>query len=137
MRNYPFYKVYDLGLGDNIQEDDDIFNSIRVMVSQPLSNKSRSDIEQNRYKALVKFLEFAHSQHIREDIRIIVVDNLQFDRKPTPEEGELNHFDYLSTDIKLMKHIDYIIFAKGWQNSNGCNIEYQMAKTYGIPMWFA
>ena len=123
-------KVYDLGLGDKMPDD----YTMKVMVSQPLSDKKEKQIVKDRNKAL---LGFTHTTNCEDDSRIVVVDNLQFDRKPTPEEGELNHFDYLSIDIKLMKDIDYIIFASGWQNSKGCNIEYQMAKTYGIPMWFA
>ncbi len=127
----PGFNIYDLGIRDVIPAFFDIITT--VMVSQPLSSKSKDEILDNRYLALTKFINDIG------DItcNIVVVDNLQFDRKPTAEEGELNHFDYLSTDIKLMKKIDYIIFAEGWQNSNGCNIEYQMAKTYGIPMYFA
>ena len=127
----PEFNIYDLGMGDVTPAFLNITTT--VMVSQPLSNKSKDEILDNRYLALAKFINDVG------DItcNIVVVDNLQFDRKPTAEEGELNHFDYLSTDIKLMKKIDYIIFAEGWQNSNGCNIEYQMAKTYGIPMYFA
>lgn len=127
----PGFNIYDLGMGDLTPVFFD--DATTVMVSQPLSNKSKDEILDNRYLALTKFIN-----DIGDITRnIVVVDNLQFDRKPTAEEGELNHFDYLSTDIKLMKKIDYIIFAEGWQNSNGCNIEYQMAKTYGIPMYFA
>ena len=127
----PGFNIYDLGMGDLTPVFFDITTT--VMVSQPLSNKSKDEILDNRCIALTKFIN-----DIGDITRnIVVVDNLQFDRKPTAEEGELNHFDYLSTDIKLMKKIDYIIFAEGWQNSNGCNIEYQMAKTYGIPMYFA
>ena len=132
-RMYPMgVHIYDLGLGEIAPQDADI----TVMVSQPLSDIPRSEIENTRYLAIYDFA-LSLNVGIRDHKDIVVVDNLQFDRKPTPEEGELNHFDYLSTDIKLMKDIDYIIFASGWQNSKGCNIEYQMAKTYGIPMWFA
>ena len=132
-RMYPMgVHIYDLGLGDIAPQDADI----TVMVSQPLSDIPRSEIENTRYLAIYDFA-LSLNVGLRDHKDIVVVDNLQFDRKPTPEEGELNHFDYLSTDIKLMKDIDYIIFASGWQNSKGCNIEYQMAKTYGIPMWFA
>jgi len=130
----PGVKIYDLGLGDKRPEPSP--NIITVMVSQPLSGKTKEEIIDTRNLAILDFFHHINRKWNTNKYKIVIVDNLQFDRRPTPEEGELNHFDYLSTDIKLMKDIDYIIFAYGWQNSKGCNIEYQMAKTYGIPMYF-
>lgn len=129
-------RVIDEGLEDKYH---DYKYNMTIMISQPLSNKSKEEVEKIRNAAIMRFV-YSENVPKPEDVKpyyIRVVDNLQYDRIPTEDEGELNHFDYLSTDIKLMKDIDYIIFAYGWQNSKGCNIEYQMAKTYGIPMYFA
>lgn len=128
-------RVIDEGLDG---KSDEYEYNMTIMVSQPLSNKSKEEVEKVRNAAIMSFVYSDNVPRIKDGhlYNIRVVDNLQYDRIPTPEEGELNHFDYLSTDIKLMKDIDFIVFAYGWQNSNGCNIEYQMAKTYGIPMYF-
>lgn len=41
---------------------------------------------------------------------------------------------YLGQSICMLADADLLVVAKGWNEANGCRIEYEVAKTYGIPV---
>ena len=41
---------------------------------------------------------------------------------------------YLGKSIQAMADADIAVFANGWQKARGCNVEYECAKQYGIPI---
>jgi len=41
---------------------------------------------------------------------------------------------YLAKSIELLAQADLVVMARGWQDARGCRIEYECAKSYGIPI---
>ena len=39
---------------------------------------------------------------------------------------------YLGKSLELLSGADIAVFAKGWRNARGCQIEFKCAKEYGI-----
>lgn len=59
-----------------------------------------------------------------------LIDTFMKDFKAT---GKHPRLDYLGDSIRLMRDADFIYFANNWSGANGCRIEMEIAKTYGIP----
>lgn len=91
---------------------------MKIMISQPMKNKTIEQIEAER-KDIVKIFE----QNGYE-----VIDTIF-------EEDAPNNCDagiwYLSKSIEEMSKVDGVFFMKGWKDARGCRIEYQIAKEYG------
>ena len=43
---------------------------------------------------------------------------------------------YLGTSIRMMETADIIYFCNGWENANGCKVEYNICKLYGLRTEF-
>lgn len=56
---------------------------------------------------------------------------------PQPPEGLTDKESYayfIGEDIKRLLTCDAIYFCDGWTRSKGCQAEYEIARTYGIPI---
>lgn len=124
----------------------DKYPKIKVFVSQPMTGISMETILHKResvsksFKLLrpvkdkleelgVKTTYIANKDIVSNYVEII--DNLQEDLP-----ADTHPLEYLGNDIKMIKDADLIFFCKDWEYSRGCNIEFQVAKTYGILMIF-
>ena len=88
-----------------------------AFISQPMSGKSDDEILSVREE--VKAI-------IREKYgdNVFIIDSfIKSNKSPVY---------MLGTSISLMSHADVVVFAKDWDKSRGCRIEYQVAKEYGI-----
>lgn len=56
-----------------------------------------------------------------------------FDISPDPNASYAEH---LGKDIQALLECDAIYFCRGWQDSKGCQAEYEVAKIYGKQMVF-
>ena len=104
-----------------------------VFISQPMSGFDLLRIKTDRlickYFVREDFLEAFNGDKSYE---LNFLDNLQEDKDP-----ETTHpLEYLGCDVALLAKADVVYFIPGWEKSRGCNIEYQVAKAYNIPMMF-
>lgn len=88
---------------------------MKVFISQPMSGLTDDEILSKRNK-IKKFLEEVYNWE--------VIDSY------IEEEG--NPVYLLGKSIELLSQADRIFMVKGWQNSRGCKIEYEVAKAYDI-----
>lgn len=98
---------------------------MKVFISQPMSGKSQEEIDNQRENAINKI----KNKYLNE--------NIEFIYSIIEEEPNNNIFTipvwYLSKSIEKMAEATLVYFDKGWEMANGCLIEYQICKKYGIP----
>ncbi len=90
---------------------------MKVMISQPMRNRSNKEILEERAE-LVKRIEEEGD---------IVLDTV-FDEAPKNVDEAVW---FLSKSIEFLASADKIIFMKGWEKARGCKIEHQVAVEYG------
>lgn len=50
---------------------------------------------------------------------------------------EVSHKDYMKTSLAMLDMCDAIFMLPGWQDSKGCEIEFEYAYAHGIHIIFA
>ena len=93
-------------------------NKIKIMISQPMRNKSNEQIKEERAK-LVKRLEKDNFE---------VIDTIISEDAP---KGYNEGIYYLAKSIEFMSKADIVYFMKGWEKARGCRIENQICQDYG------
>lgn len=56
-----------------------------------------------------------------------------FDVSP---DSNASYAEHMGKDIQALLECDAIFFCRGWQNSKGCQAEFEVAKIYGKQMIF-
>ncbi|WP_394910517.1 DUF4406 domain-containing protein [uncultured Robinsoniella sp.] len=93
----------------------------RIFISQPMKEKTDEEILSEREIAITKAKEV-----VGDDVELIDTIYTNF----TPDAKAL---EYLARNISDLAKADIAYFAKGWEDSRGCKIEYECATQYGIP----
>ena len=96
---------------------------MKVMISQPMGNRSEEDIIAERKVIIEKF----NNMHI-EVIDTIFTEDL-------PEDWNAAVY-FLGKSISAMKDVDAIYMDDGWREARGCRIEHQVAREYGIKILY-
>lgn len=96
---------------------------MRVMISQPMANRTEEDIRSERKDIIEKF----NNMHIE------VIDTI-FTEEPPENCNEAVY--YLGKSIEAMKDIDALYMDDDWREARGCRIEYMVAKEYGIKILY-
>lgn len=97
---------------------------MRVMISQPMANRSEKDIKQERKVIIEKF----NNMHIE------VIDTIFNDEVPIDYNAGVY---YLGKSIKEMSKVDALFMCDGWREARGCKIERQVAQEYGIKILYS
>lgn len=95
---------------------------MKVMISQPMKNRSNKEILEERAE-LVKRIEEEGD---------IVLDTV-FDEAPKNVDESVW---FLSKSIEFLASADKVIFMKGWEKARGCKIEHQVAVEYGKEIMY-
>lgn len=96
----------------------------KVFISQPIYGLSDLQIEKDR----ARVIEGLYDQGYKPD-EITIIDSLIEENAPDNVNSGLW---YLGESLKLLSDADIAVFAKGWRNARGCQIEFKCAKEYGI-----
>lgn len=91
---------------------------MKIMISQPMGNKSPQYLRRERQELVEELQEHGH----------YVVDTIFTEEAPR-ECDEAMYF--LAKSIEVMSKVDAVIFMRGWQDARGCRIEHQIALDYG------
>lgn len=94
-----------------------------VFLSQQMMGLTEKEIFEIRDNA-VKYLEEKYGRRIR------VIDNFHHENVPS-DAGRIWH---LGESIKKMEEADAIYFCPGWMDAKGCQIEYEICRTYGLKI---
>ena len=98
-------------------------NTIKVFISQPMKNKSESEILITRDKAIDRI------KQLFPDDEVIIINSYFMAYSPT--EGNIP-LKYLAKSIELLADADFAYFCPGWKDTRGCIIEYECAFEYDI-----
>ena len=93
----------------------------KVFISQPMNGKTNEQIYQERRELTQKLEQEGYN----------IIDSVLAD---SPDEACRAPVYYLSQSILLLSKADCVYFMDGWEDARGCNIEYLIAKEYGIPI---
>lgn len=101
----------------------------KVMLSQPMRNKTDEEIAETRNKA-IKVLEEKGYE---------VINTLFTDEWYSPENmnerGVVNiPLCFLAKSLENMSLCEAAYFCKEWENYRGCRIEHLAAKEYGLEI---
>lgn len=110
----------------------------KIFLSLPMSGRSDEEImaqiEEMKAEFLLKNpfddgeeIEFTHN------FKEMEVEAITFD--PFEGERKIPALYYLGRAINKMAYCDGVYFGKGWSNARGCQIEREVAYTYGIPCY--
>lgn len=96
---------------------------MKVMISQPMKNRTDEDILEERKHIVERF----------KNMHIEVVDT--FFKEEIPEYYNAGVY-YLGKSIKELSKVDAIFMCDGWREARGCRIERQVAEDYGIKILY-
>jgi len=96
----------------------------RVFISQPMNGLSNLQIEKDRSRVIERLY---NDGYIPDEITVINT----FIQENAPDNVN-SRLWYLAKSIELLSGADIAVFAKGWRNARGCQIEFKCAKEYGI-----
>lgn len=96
---------------------------MRVMISQPMANRSEEDIKSERKAIIEKF----------SNMHIEVIDTIFTDEVPIDYNVGVY---YLGKSIREMSKVDALFMCDGWREARGCRIEQMVAKEYGIKILY-
>ncbi len=96
----------------------------KVFISQPMNGLSDLQIEKDR----ARVIEGLYNEGYKPD-EITIIDTYIEENAPDNVNSGLW---YLGKLLELLSDADIAVFAKGWRNARGCQIEFKCAKEYGI-----
>lgn len=96
---------------------------MKVMISQPMRNRTEEDIREERKHIIEKF----NNMHIE------VIDTIFTEE--APEDNNAGIY-YLGKSIQEMSKVDALFMCDGWKEARGCRIEYQVAREYGVKILY-
>ncbi len=96
---------------------------MKVMISQPMKNRTEEDIREERKHIIEKF----NNMHIE------VIDTIFTEE--APEDNNAGIY-YLGKSIQEMSKVDALFMCDGWREARGCRIEYQVAREYGVKILY-
>lgn len=103
----------------------------KIMISQPIANKTEKEIKETRDE----FLIFAEKNNY-EVVNTLFTDEWYSD-KSMNERGVRNiPLCFIAKSLESMSLCDAAYFAKGWEDARGCKIEHDVAKAYGLEIYY-
>lgn len=91
---------------------------MRIMISQPMKNKSLERIRRERQQLVDELQKQGY----------YVLDTIFTEEAPKDCDESIY---YLAKSIEVIGKVDAVIFMSGWENARGCRIEHQVAVDYG------
>lgn len=96
----------------------------KIFISQPMNGLSDLQISKDR----ARVIEGLYNEGYKPD-EITIIDTYIEENVP---DNVNNGLWYLGKSLELLSDADIAVFAKGWRNARGCQIEFKCAKEYGI-----
>lgn len=96
----------------------------KVFISQPMNGLSDSQIKEDRERVIEGLYKYGYKPD-----EITIIDTYIVESAPDDVNSGLW---YLGKSLELLSGADIAVFARGWRNARGCQIEFKCAKEYGI-----
>lgn len=103
----------------------------KVMISQPMAEKRYSEIVQTRERAMMHLEKLGYST-----VNTLFADEF-YSRESMKSRGVVQiPLCFLAKSLESMSHCHAAYFCKGWENARGCRIEHEVAKAYGLEIFY-
>lgn len=104
---------------------------MKAMLSQPMAGKTEDEIINTRKRAIDALIGAGYE----------VVDTLftgeYYSDEAMRKRGVIQiPVYYLGETIENMSLCHAVYFCKGWENARGCRIEHEVAKAYGLDIFY-
>lgn len=99
----------------------------KLFISQPMKGKTDEVIKAER-KALIE-----EAKKILKDVEFEVIDSF-FEDAPKKDCVVTDPVWYLGKSLMKLAEADYAVFGDLWDDYNGCTIEHEVCKRYGIEI---
>lgn len=96
----------------------------KVFISQPMNGLSDLQIEKDKARVIEGLYNYGYKPD-----EIMIIDTFIEENAPDDVNSALW---YLGKTLELLANADIVVFAKGWRNARGCQIEFKCVKEYGI-----
>ena len=124
---YPYFEIkFVKGLNKEQEEVNELITKQKVFISQPMHGKTIEEINNRRDIAKGSIQLFNDNKEFE------IIDNIL--PYIESESERKSRILMLARSIGLMADADLVYFCEGWQDSNGCMVEYEVAKRYGMKI---
>ena len=107
---------------------------MKVFISIPMSGRADKDVSIEIEQIKKIFMDYISNTNPEETVEF--VDNLDNDVDPSRCVDLVNErLLYLGEAIRKMAFCDAAIFAPRYHKANGCEIEHEIVKTYGLTFY--
>ena len=100
---------------------------MKVFASVPVRGRSDADVAAEK-RAI---LERVRKAYPGETLELIDTDIAEF----APMDGDKAGVWYLGKSLELLATADIAVFADGWRDARGCQIERAVCEAYNIPVF--
>lgn len=103
----------------------------KVMLSQPMAEKTNEEIIATREKAIRALEENGY-----EIVNTLFTDKW-YSKEAMEERGVVQiPLCFLAKSLENMSLCHAVYFCKGWENARGCRIEHEAAVAYGLEILY-
>jgi hypothetical protein len=103
----------------------------KAMFSQPMAGLTQDQIVEARNKAIAYF-----EANDFEVVNTLFTDEW-YSKESMTERGVVQiPLCFLAKSLENMSLCHAVYFAKGWENARGCKIEHEVAKNYGLEIYY-
>jgi len=99
----------------------------KVFISQPMKGKSEEEIKAVREQIIKRLGEKFGTQGFS------IIESYHPEWAKELKEGGNKRVFFLGKSIQMLAEADYAFFADGWSEYDGCCIEHEICRRYGIP----
>jgi len=104
---------------------------MKIMISQPMSGKTEEEIAATREKAKLWIEGNGH-----EFINTLFTDEWYSKESMTARGVVQIPLCFLAKSLENMSLCHAAYFCKGWEQARGCRIEHEVAKAYGLQIFY-
>ena len=116
-------------VSENIECD-----KLNIFISLPFSG--REDTIGSRYDKAFEWIDSFKKRNKIGEVNVVSQENIQeiIDKKKSVDDCDYPKF--MGDDIRRVLECDVILMCEGWENSKGCNLEFQAAKIFGKHIFY-
>lgn len=98
---------------------------MKFFISQPMANKTDAEIKDT-------INEVKH--YLSTTFDVVEIIDSYFEQEPNYKMIDQIALWFLGRSITKMAEADMVVFCTGWDEARGCQIEYECARKYHIPI---
>lgn len=107
-------------------------NTMKLFISTPMRGLDNETIKRSLVITANKAKEILSKRFPDTEFELVSSFFNRYDADNNDNESKHPEVVYLSRSIYLLSTCDLVVFAKGWEEARGCQIEHKIAENYEI-----